>query len=72
MRRDRAAFQDLVYDHFKSVADEARKSEERQAQLQRVIEEKDLRIHRLEQELQDVRGELSKSNSLEDARRKRA
>jgi TolA-binding protein len=71
LRHDRAAFQDLVYEHFRNVTDEARKSDERQAQLQRVVEEKELRIQQLERELHEARSELSKLNSLEDARRKR-
>jgi TolA-binding protein len=71
LRQDRTAFQDLIYEHFRSVTEEARKSDERQAQLQHVVEGKELRVQQLEQELKDARSELSKLSSLEETQRNR-
>ncbi|KAF8540777.1 hypothetical protein BDD12DRAFT_831976 [Trichophaea hybrida] len=56
MKRDRAAFQELVYDHFKNVEEETKKYEELNTQLQ---------------QLEEAREEASMLNAMQEARRER-
>jgi len=72
MKRDRAAFQELVYDHFKNVEEETKKSEARNAQLERILDDKNAYIMELRQELQEVREEAFRLNAVEETRREMA
>ena len=54
MKRDRAAFQDLVFDHFKNVEEETRKLHETQVALQRDVDAREKRIEELERKIADV------------------
>ncbi|KAF8245772.1 hypothetical protein K440DRAFT_633056 [Wilcoxina mikolae CBS 423.85] len=64
MKRDRAAFQELVYDHFKNVEEETKKYEERNTQLQRILDDKNEYILELRQELEEARENKENINSL--------
>jgi peptidoglycan hydrolase CwlO-like protein len=71
MKRDRAAFQELVYDHFKNVEEETKKYEELNTQLQRILNDKNEYILELRQELEEAREEASMLNAMQEARRER-
>jgi len=71
MRRDRSAFNDLIYDHFKNVEEESRKWSESTVELGRGIDTRDARIRELEAELEVARTEIRELDAVEDARRKR-
>jgi hypothetical protein len=71
MRRDRSAFNDLIYEHFKNVEEESRKWSESTVELKRGIDRRDARIRELEAELEVVRTENRELSAVEDARRKR-
>lgn len=67
MKRDRAAFQDLVYDHFKNVEEEtkkleeeAKKLEDRNSDLTKAVELKNWRVSELERQLEESEREISR------------